>query len=179
MTTSRDRPSGDRPPGERLVQRIAADFGADLLRFLARRVRNRADARDVAQEAYVRLLRLDRQELIRDPQPYVYRLAANLVHEFELKRRTDDARLTQWTEERGLREPAPVESQADALGLRPRLDAVLGELTPKCRTVVILHRRDGMTYDEIAARLHISPSMVKKYLAIGLRHCRSRLRDLI
>jgi RNA polymerase sigma-19 factor, ECF subfamily len=161
------------------VQRIAADFGADLLRFLARRVRNRADARDVAQEAYVRLLRLDRKELVRDPKPYIYRLAANLVHEFELKRRTDDARLQRWTEEHAFDEPASTADGAEALGLRTRLDAALADLTPKCRAVVILHRRDGMTYEEIAAELHISPSMVKKYLALGLRHCRSQLRDFV
>jgi RNA polymerase sigma factor (sigma-70 family) len=161
-----------------LVQRFATTFGADLLRFLGKRVRNRADARDVAQEAYVRLLRLDRKELIRDPQPYIYRLAANLVHEFELKRRTDDARLTRWTQERGGNEPA-VESTAEAMTLRARIDDALAQLRPNCRAVVILHRRDGMTYDEIARRLNISSSMVKKYLAIGLRHCRSQLRDLV
>lgn len=162
-----------------LVQRIVTTFGADLLRFLGRRVRNRADARDVAQEAYVRLLRLDRKELIRDPQPYVYRLAANLVHEFELKRRADDARLTRWTQERPAEEQAPVESTAEAIMLRARIDDALEQLTPNCRAVVVLHRRDGMTYDEIAERLNISSSMVKKYLATGLRHCRNQLRDLI
>jgi RNA polymerase sigma-70 factor (ECF subfamily) len=161
-----------------LVQRFAATFGADFLRFLGRRVRNRADARDVAQEAYVRLLRLDRKELIRDPRSYIYRLAANLVHEIELKRRTDDARLTRWTLERGGDDHA-VESMAEAMTLRARIDDALAQLTPKCRAVVILHRRDGMTYDEIAKRLDISSSMVKKYLATGLRHCRSQLRDLL
>ncbi|WP_116810176.1 RNA polymerase sigma factor [Steroidobacter cummioxidans] len=166
------------PKPDPLVQRFATTFGADFLRFLGRRVRNRADARDVAQEAYVRLLRLDRKELIRDPQPYIYRLAANLVHEFELKRRADDARLTRWTQERDGDE-LPVESTAEAMTLRARIDDALAELTPNCRAVVILHRRDGMTYDEIAQRLHISSSMVKKYLATGLRHCRSQLRDLI
>jgi RNA polymerase sigma-70 factor (ECF subfamily) len=168
---------GNKP--DPFVQRVLAEIGADLLRFLARRVRNRADARDVAQEAYVRLLRLDRKELIRDPLPYVYRLAANLVHEFELKRRADDARLTRWTQERALEEPIPVESSAEALALRARIDEALDQLSPNCRAVVILHRRDGMTYDEIATRLNISPSMVKKYLAAGLRQCRSHLRDLI
>jgi len=161
-----------------LVQRFAATFGADFLRFLGRRVRNRADARAVAQEVYVRLLRLDRKELIRDPRSYIYRLAANLVHEIELKRRTDDARLTRWTLERGGDDHA-VESMAEAMTLRARIDDALAQLTPKCRAVVILHRRDGMTYDEIAKRLDISSSMVKKYLATGLRHCRSQLRDLL
>jgi len=162
-----------------LVHRIAADLGADLLRFLSRRVRNRADARDVAQEAYVRLLRLDRKELIRDPQPYVYRLAANLIHEFELKRRGDDARLLKWTQECASEGGVPVESSAEAIALRARINDALHQLTPKCRAVVILHRRDGMTYEEIADRLKISTNMVKKYLATGLRHCRSQLRDLI
>jgi RNA polymerase sigma factor (sigma-70 family) len=162
-----------------LVQRIVASFGADLLRFLSRRVRNGSDARDVAQEAYVRLLRLDRKELIRDPQPYVYRLAANLVHEFELKRRADDARLARWMQERADEDPAPVESNAEAITLRARIDDALAQLSPNCRAVVVLHRRDGMTYDEIAVRLNISSSMVKKYLAAGLRHCRCQLRDLI
>jgi DNA-directed RNA polymerase specialized sigma24 family protein len=48
---------------------VASEFGEDLLRFLARRVRTAIDAHDLAQEAYVRLLRLDRKDLIRDPQP--------------------------------------------------------------------------------------------------------------
>jgi DNA-directed RNA polymerase specialized sigma24 family protein len=36
-----------------------------------------------------------------------------------------------------------------------------------------------MTYDEIAAQLGISRSMVKKYLTAGLRHCREQLRHLL
>ena len=59
------------------------------MRFLARRARAGVDARDLAQEAYVRLLRLDRKDLIREPLAYVYRVASNLLHEFELKRRAD------------------------------------------------------------------------------------------
>jgi RNA polymerase sigma-70 factor (ECF subfamily) len=160
------------------VARIAAEYGADLVRFLARRVRRAADARDLAQEAYVRLLRLDRKDLVRDPQPYVYRVAANLLHEFELKRRADIDGLRRWTEEQAIHGAAPdMDREAEARAIREQLTRVLRELTPKCRAVLILHRRDGMTYDEIGKRLGVSASMVKKYLAIGLRRCRSRLRD--
>jgi RNA polymerase sigma factor (sigma-70 family) len=163
-----------------LVQRIATQMGADLARFLARRVRRRADAADIAQEAYVRLLRLDRQDLIRDPEPYVYRLATHLIHEFELKRHTDDARLLRWTEEQALtEEPAAPYAHIDAEVLRQRIHEALGTLSPKCRAVLVLHRREGLTYEEIATHLGISPAMVKKYLASGLRHCRSELSDLL
>jgi DNA-directed RNA polymerase specialized sigma24 family protein len=44
-----------------LVQHIATHLDADLMRFLAKRVRNQSDARDIANEAYVRLLRLARR----------------------------------------------------------------------------------------------------------------------
>lgn len=161
------------------VARIAAEHGEDLLRFLARRVRTAADARDLAQEAYVRLLRLERKDLIRDPQAYVYRVAANLLHEFELKRRADAAGLRRWTDEQTLKDAsAPADHTADALVVGAKLREVLNELSPKCRAVLVLHRRDGMTYEEIGELLDISPSMVKKYLAMGLRHCCSRLQNL-
>ena len=44
-------------------------------------------------------------------------------------------------------------------------------LTPKCRAVLLMHRRDRFTYEEIAARMGISVSMVKKYLVRGLSVC--------
>jgi RNA polymerase sigma-19 factor, ECF subfamily len=170
----------NREASDSLVQRIVTQVGADLVRYLLRRVRNKSDARDIAHEAYVRLLRLDRKDLIRDPQPYVFRLATNLIHEFELKRRADDARLTRWTEEQALTaEAPPPHAHIDAAALRARIDQALASLSPKCRAVVVLHRRDGLTYEEIAKHLGLSVGMVKKHLAIGLRQCRNQLRDLI
>ena len=73
---------------------------------------------------------------------------------------------------------ASVPTEAEALAIAGRLHAVLAELTPKCRAVLVMHRRDGMTYDEIAKALGISPSMVKKYLSVGIKHCSGRLQDL-
>jgi RNA polymerase sigma factor (sigma-70 family) len=162
-----------------LVQRAATEFAPDLLRYLARRVRRGTDARDVAQETYVRLLRLERKDLIREPLAYVYRLAANLIHELDLQKGTDDARLSKWMRDRADDVPIAVDAEADAHTLRARIDEALLQLSPKCRAVLIFHRRDGMTYEEIGARLGISSGMVKKYLATALRHCRKRLRDLI
>jgi RNA polymerase sigma-70 factor (ECF subfamily) len=166
------------PSTDPFVTRVIAELGEDLLRYLSKRVRTAADARDLAQETYVRLLRLDRKDLIRDPRAYVYRVAANLLHEFELKRRADAAGRRQWGEQIAVDGGASVPTEAEALAIAGRLRSVLAELTPKCRAVLVMHRRDGMTYDEIAKALGISPSMVKKYLSIGLKHCCGRLQDL-
>lgn len=165
----------DRLAGNRMVERLAAAHNEDLVRYISRRVRSSADAREIAQEAYVRLLRLDRKDLIRDPRSYLYRIAANVLYEFQLKQRADHDGLLRWHQEMGLDADAAADPQIEMLALRRTMEAVLAQLSPKCRAVLILHRRDGMTYQEIAEQIGISASMVKKYLMEGLRHCRQAL----
>jgi RNA polymerase sigma factor (sigma-70 family) len=163
----------------RLVEGLAQGCGSDLVRFLARRLRSVADARDVAHEAYIRLLRVKRKDLIRDPQAYLYRIAVNILYEFELKKKADAVGLARCAEsqvaEADFGHP---EQDVEVLQTRKRIEAVLGELSPRCRAVFILYRRDGLSYKEIGARIGISTNMVKKYLARGLRHCREHLAEL-
>jgi RNA polymerase sigma factor (sigma-70 family) len=162
-----------------LVERLAADYGEDLLRYISRRVRSSADSRDIAQESYVRLLRLERKDLIRDPMPYLYRIAANVLYEFELKRREEINGLLRWSAENRSQGMAAAATGGDAesLALQDRLESVLRQLSPTCRAVLLLHRKEGMTYDEIADEIGISSSMVKKYLSQALRHCRQQLKE--
>ena len=82
----------------RLVEGLAQGCGSDLVRFIARRLRSVSDARDVAHEAYVRLLRVKRKDLIRDPQAYLYRIAINILYEFELQKKADAVGLARCAE---------------------------------------------------------------------------------
>ena len=159
----------------RLAEDLAREHGTDLIRFIARRLRSETDARDLAQEAYVRLLSMKRQDLIRDPRPYLYRIAANILYEFELKRKADMMGQTRWSQEL---QPDVEPGEIESLHLRGWIESALEGLSPKCRTVLILHRRERMTYEEISARTGISTSMVKKYLAQALQHCREHLKEL-
>lgn len=167
------------PDPDDFVARVFSSHSADLLRFLSRRGLSRADAHDVAQEAYVRLLRVHRKDLIENPQAYVYRIAANLLYEQQLKQRHDREGLRQLAlDVDNSPTAASAERAAETLEIGKQLEAALRGLTPKCRAVLVLHRRDGLTYDEIAERLNISASMVKKYLSAGIRHCREHLRSM-
>ena len=164
---------------KRLVEGLARGCGNDLVRFIAKRLRSAADARDLAHEAYVRLLRVKRRDLIRDPRAYLYRIAANILYEFELQRKADAAGLMRCAEYQLVDwELSDSEQDVESLIAQRRIETVLDQLSPRCRAVVILYRRDGMTYKEIGARIGISTSMVKKYLARGLRHCREQLSEL-
>jgi RNA polymerase sigma factor (sigma-70 family) len=59
------------------------------------------------------------------------------------------------------------------------LQGVLQELSPKAQAVLLLHRRDGYSLEEIGAQLGFSRAMAAKYLSKALLHCRQHLRKTI
>ena len=60
-------------PKPSLVEWLFAEHGGALLAFFGRRIRSKADAPDLAQEVYLRMLRVSDQEAIRSPVLYLYR----------------------------------------------------------------------------------------------------------
>lgn len=158
--------------------RIFGQHGPILTAFIRRRVRRPADASDLAQELYLRLLRADRTELIRNPEAYLYTVAVNLLREQAvLDRRwghTVDA--GDAPNDPALVDFCTPEQQADLEGRLARAAELIEKLPAKFQAVLILQYRDGLSYEEIAARLGVSTHAVKKYVMQGLSLCRRRLR---
>ncbi len=158
-----------------LIRDLFADRRKALVRYLASRLPNEEDAHDLAQEAYLRLLRLEKLDLVRDPEAYLFRMAKNLVHEHWLKVHPES--VSDGIDPDGL--PGPMAPTAVLAGQSQAIDAlgrVLRLLPPMQQRVVLMHRRDGLTYGEIAEVLNISSDMVKKYLRKGLARCREYMR---
>ncbi len=159
------------------VGSLFADSGDDLRRYVASRLPNCEDARDLAQETYLRLLRHNQAELVRHPEAYLFRIAANLIHEHWLKAKLEQESVADSVDPEAL---ASREASGEALaGQQQSLDALcrmLRVLPSIQQRVVLLHRRDGLTYAEIAEELKISPDMVKKYLSKALARCREQLQ---
>jgi len=156
------------------VESAFQQYHAGLHRFLMRRLRSTHHAQDLAQETYLRLLRMDRQELVRKPQAYLYRIASNLVYEFKLRERNEPISFDSEAFEHAAESPAvPATTDAsDGLSLSQQLESVLGQLPPLYCAVFVLRKRDGMSYSEIARTLDISVHTVKKYLARAVAQCR-------
>lgn len=157
-----------------LVERLFEARGGDLLRYIRMRVRGDSDASDIAQETYLRFIRLAKPDVIENPEAYLFRMASNLVWEHQLRVKQNEARRE--TFEEPLDEHTPHDfATSDQTGRR--IHDVLEELPANPRNVIILHLRDGFTCPEIAQQMGISVSMVKKHLGRALTHCRQRLRD--
>ena len=59
-------------PRKGLVERLFAEHRRALQAFFYRRIRTKSDAPDLAQEVYVRMLRVNDIHAIRDPERYLY-----------------------------------------------------------------------------------------------------------
>jgi RNA polymerase sigma-70 factor (ECF subfamily) len=156
--------------------------GRPLLKFLVSRLPNAADAPDLVQEVYLRILRIGRPELIRCPEAYLFTIAAHMASEYTLRRSKRPIYIA-LDETTPLELPADIELVTTATPEHAAMNAdrirslerVLAQLSPKARAVLVWHRRDGCTYEEIAERLGVSRNMVKKYLSQALAYCRKNI----
>jgi len=159
------------------VTDIATQHGRKLRRYLAARLRNAADVPDLVQEVFLRLMRIQKHESIRNPEAYVMTIAAHVLHQHML--RSAAAPETLGAVDVLLELQNDIDSdpaaRADAQRRLEDLDHALERLAPKLHAAFVLHRRDGMTLDEIAEILGCSRPMVKKYLAKAVFRCREQL----
>jgi RNA polymerase sigma-70 factor (ECF subfamily) len=159
------------------VERLFAEHRRALQAYFQRRIRTKSDAPDLAQEVYVRMLRVTDTEAIRNPQVYLYTVASNLVKEHAVleQRQANRLDLDDTSVQQRLGELSSLDTQLAASETTAQLRAALEQLPRRWRNALILQYRYGLTYQEIADRLGVSSNMVKKYLAQGLGHCRRYL----
>jgi RNA polymerase sigma factor (sigma-70 family) len=167
-------------PNPSLVERLFAEHGLALQTFFRRRIRSKADASDLAQEVYVRMLRVSNQEAIRNPIGYLYTVASNLVKEHAALefRRLSSIDIDTAPAHQQLETLPAFDGDLDASQRVARLRVVLQQLRPKCRAAVILRFTHELSYREIAVHLGVSPQMAKKYVAQALGHCQRRMTRL-
>lgn len=151
--------------------------GADLLGFLKRRLCSDADARDIAQETYLRFIRLADPGRIDNAEAYLFRIAANLLWEHRMRHRDTIADSDGAMAAQLVAEQTPFDL-AVSTQVTQRLKAAVDALPPVPRSIVILHMREGLSYTAIAQQIGMSDSMVKKHVYMAFALCRKRLRDM-
>ena len=163
------------------LEGLERSHGRTLRRFLSYRLRGRrAEAPDLVQEVFLRLLRVEDHEAIRNPQAYLYTIANHVLSQHAL-RNAAASQATRfadvWTEVQAAAEGDPeilleTEQRFEAVG------RALEAHSPRAYTTLILHRCDGISLKEIAPRLGVSYTMVKRYLAQAIAFCQRMLDDM-
>jgi RNA polymerase sigma factor (sigma-70 family) len=152
------------------------DHNAALLRFATTKLGSEQEARDVAQEAYVRLLQLDKPETIGYLRAFLFKITANLAMDRLRARRRAPMTQTASDEDLITFELSP-ERQCVGQEMVAILHSALSELPSKCREVLILHRFEGLSRTEIAERMGLGERMVRLYMARALEHLQRRIDE--
>ncbi|MBL9168517.1 MAG: RNA polymerase sigma factor [Verrucomicrobiales bacterium] len=153
------------------------EHASALFGFLVNFTRHDADARDVLQEVFIKLVRTPGlMDGVRDPRAFLLRLAHNLAIDQGRRRQTRD----RYHAESGadaveLFAPAP---DPDRRAFQSALGVALAELPPDQRAVVHLKLWEGLTFDRIAEVLEIPLNTAASRYRYGLDKLRVHLRPL-
>lgn len=145
--------------------------------WLRRKLGNRFDAADLAQDTFVRLLdapdstpekQADWQ--LREPRAYLTLIAKRLVANLYRRQSLEQAYLEALALLPEPLAPSP-EQQAIILETLQEVDTMLDGLPQPVRTAFLLAQLEGLGYAEIAQRLGLSERTVKRYMAQAMARC--------
>ena len=140
------------------------EHSASLVRQLARQTGCGETARELAQDTFLRFLRLSptRVGAVEQPEAYLRRISTNLVRDWGRGRARQLASDTPpFARDDHVDQVAVLESR-DTLR---RLEFAIAKLKPKTRKIFLAHRLDGLSYSEIAQVTGLSVKGVEKQMS--------------
>ncbi|UFX47591.1 sigma-70 family RNA polymerase sigma factor [Bradyrhizobium sp. 41S5] len=157
-----------------LIRRLLVERYDELKRRLARRLGSAELAGEALQDAWLRMARVDSVGVVRDPGSYIFGVAMNAARD---RQRNTDSRTLSAAEVDGLLEiadgaPDPEQVARARSDLRG-LEAILHELPPRRRAILLAARLDQMPRQEIARRFGISLRLVELELQRAQEYCLS------
>jgi RNA polymerase sigma-70 factor (ECF subfamily) len=140
------------------------DHAPKLRRRLRMRVGSMDEANDLVHDAFARLLGARALDELHEPAAFLNRIVRNLLID---RSRRQSARPPHVPLGSGVEIPVAPEQGADIAvdQMRRRYREIVDSLPPRMREVFVLHRVDGLSYKEIAARLDISVRTVEWHIA--------------
>ena len=159
----------DRRNVEQVVKDLYGKLRAPLASYAYHLVGSTRDAEDLVQIAFIQLFdQLEHEGEIDNLRGWLYRVVHNLAIEQVRRHDRRDLLLQQWFLDRGALTPESIESPEEEFIRREQIENALRILNERERHSLVL-RAEGLSYQEIADILEISPKAVSVYLARGLK----------
>ncbi|MCX2888874.1 MULTISPECIES: sigma-70 family RNA polymerase sigma factor [Pseudomonas] len=153
------------------VERLYTQHHSWLKRWLMKRLGEAADADDLAQDTFVRIMRARRPlDDVQRPLAYLATIANSLLinrwRRLAVERAYTEALAAQ---------PEQYEISAEERHLLietlTQLDELLHGLSPRVREIFLLSQLDGLTYKQIAAQLALSVDQVQRAMLKAFDRC--------
>lgn len=163
--------SSAQPPSPlQSVATLYRDHHGWLHGWLRKRLGDREQAADIAQDTFLRLLLGGRLPSFDEGRSYLAQIARNLVIDQWRRQRIERAYLDSITH---LPEPESpsLETRAMVIETLLHIDAMLDAMPAKVREAFLLSQFEGLTYPQVAERLQVSVSSVQKYMQRAITAC--------
>jgi len=158
-----------------LRERFYRDLRPALIAFFTRRVGSRVEAEDLVHDVYVRLASTPDPEM-RDPQAYVFQVAANLVRDRARRAEVRTRYLTAAKHDDQARidpiDPHRIAADRETLAA---LVKALDALPERTRRIFLLYRYEQVSRQAIADTFGISMSAVDKHVHKAVVRLSARL----
>lgn len=159
----------------KFVANLATRYSQRLRRFLSARLRNSHEVPDLAQEVFLRLLRVQQHDSIRSPEAYLFTVASHVIHQHALRKSNEPISVDiadVFSELQTLAGDDPL-AKADNAKRIANLEKILKQLPPRVATALVMHKLGGYTVQEIGDHLGVARETAKEYLARAAEHCRN------
>ena len=153
--------------------------GSYLRRYLMRRLHNAQDARDLAQEVWSRLLRIENPERVLEPVAYVRRAAANVLIEFRMRQAREPVTFDSETAESMAENPVHTspDDLVERLSTQRELQRVLSRLPQTQRQILLMRLCDGLSYREIGQQMNLTAGTAERYFFHAMNTVRAGKRE--
>lgn len=166
--------------------KVVDDYQHRVYGFVRRMVPTGEDAEDVTQEVFIRAFQsYDRFDGNASVRTWLFRIAYNLCIDRSRKagRRVNEVSLQISSEIEETFEVPDDRWQPDMLmeqaEVRERVDHAIASMSEKLRSVLLLHDKEDLSYEEIADTLKIPVGTVKSRLFLARTQLQNAVRDLI
>jgi RNA polymerase sigma-70 factor (ECF subfamily) len=139
--------------------------------WLRKKVGCAHSAADFAHDTFCRLLALPDPAELREPRAYLVTTATRLVIDHSRRESIERAYLETYAILQADASESSPEQHQEAIDTLMAIATLLEGLPEKVRQAFLLSRLEDMPQADIAARLGVSVSMVKQYMARAMMHC--------
>lgn len=165
---------GSNAQGHELLVQVFTHHNRELLGFLAHRLGNDAEAREVAQDAYLRLLQADKPGEVSFLRAYLFKVAANLAVD-RMRRRGLARKFEPPVEAESLQDEIDPLRQLSCRQELSTLQKSLRELPEAFRQAFVLRRVERKSASEVCEHLGIGERQLRERVKRATIYCRLRL----
>lgn len=150
-------------------------YSQRLYRFSKSLLKNHEDAEEVVQEVFFRIWKkrgeLDERKSF---QSFLFSIAYNLIVD-QFRQRVKDQKYEQFLIKEAQQNYLNPENELEYKEMKKQVNKAITELPEQRKKIYQLSREKGLSYKEIASRLHIKSKTVENHINLALKHIRKRL----